>query len=49
MRAAPLPEEIDSLWASLGVSRQAGEIVYDDDAPQADIRRALTRHYSNIL
>jgi hypothetical protein len=49
MRAAPLPKEIDSLWASLGVARQAGNIIYDDDAPLAAIRRALTQQYSDIL
>lgn len=49
MRAAPLPTEIDSLWANLGVARRAGKIIYDDDAPQAAIRRALTQQYGNIL
>ena len=49
MRAAPLPKEIDSLWADLGVAQQAGRIIYDDDAPLADIRRALTQRYGNVL
>jgi hypothetical protein len=49
MRAAPLPKEIDSLWANLGVTRQAGKIIYDDDAPLAAIRRALTQQYGDIL
>ena len=49
MRAAPLPKEIDSLWADLGVAQQAGRIIYDDDAPLADIRRALTQRYGHVL
>ncbi len=43
MRDQPLPEEIDSLWASLGVSQQGDAIDYNDNAPQAAIRRALTQ------
>jgi hypothetical protein len=37
------------LWANLGVTRQAGKIIYDDDAPLAAIRRALTQQYGDIL
>jgi len=43
MRDLPVPTEIDSLWADLGVAARDGEIVYDDSAPLADIRRALTQ------
>jgi hypothetical protein len=49
MRASPVPVEIDSLWARLGVAQQAGEIVYDDNAPLASIRRSLTQQYRDIL
>ena len=43
MRDQPLPEEIDSLWRQLGVSRTPDGVRYDEQAPQAAIRRALTR------
>ena len=43
MRDQPVPVEIQSLWADLGVAEQDGEIVYDDSAAQAGIRRALTQ------
>lgn len=43
MRAKPLPTEVDSLWASLGVATRGGRVVYNDAAPQAHIRRALTK------
>ena len=43
MRDQPVPAEIDSLWAELGVAERDGIIVYDDAAPQAGIRRALTQ------
>ena len=42
MRAAPYPDELDGLWLALGVTEQAGAVVYDDTAALADIRRALT-------
>jgi len=42
MRSAPYPDELDSLWLSLGVTEQAGNVVYDDTAALAEIRRALT-------
>ena len=43
MRDQPLPREIDSLWNCLGVAQRGGRIEYDDAAPQASIRRALTQ------
>jgi hypothetical protein len=43
MRDQPLPAEIDSLWQRLGVARSGGRVIYDDQAPQAHIRQALTR------
>lgn len=42
MRDQPLPTEIGTLWARLGVAQHEGRIVYDETAPQADIRRAIT-------
>jgi len=46
MRDQPLPTEVDSLWRRLGVSRQGKQVQYNDDAPQAKIRRALTKRVS---
>ena len=43
MRDQPLPTEIDSLWQRLGVARRQDGVHYDNEAPQAAIRRALTR------
>ena len=42
MRAAPYPADIDGLWRALGVSQQAGRIVYDDQAPLVAIRDSIT-------
>jgi hypothetical protein len=42
MRAAPQPEELESLWRDLGVALDAGTIVFDDRAPLAAIRQAIT-------
>jgi len=46
MRDQPLPTEVDSLWRRLGVARQGRQVLYNDDAPQAEIRRALTERVS---
>jgi len=42
MRAKPYSPDLDSLWRELGVSVQGGEVVFDDSAPLASIRRAIT-------
>ncbi len=43
MRDRPMPVEIDSLWADLGVAEREGAIIYDDSSPLARIRDALTQ------
>ena len=35
------PIDLDALWAEFGISLVRGEIVYDDDAPMADLRKKL--------
>jgi len=42
MRASPVPRRIEPLWQSLGITDQHGRIVFDDDAPLAVYRDALT-------
>ncbi len=42
MRASPYPADIDGLWRALGVSREAGRIVFDDQAPLVTIRDSIT-------
>jgi len=34
--------DLDALWTRLGIAVQDGRVVFDDRAPQADIRRAIT-------
>jgi hypothetical protein len=43
MAKAPGDVDLDALYAELGVARVDGEIVFDDDAPLAHVRRAMTR------
>jgi hypothetical protein len=43
MRATPVPVDLDALWQELGVKRQGGGIAFDDAAPLASIRRAITQ------
>ena len=34
--------DLPALWKQLGVERRDGELVFDDQAPRAALRRALT-------
>jgi hypothetical protein len=43
MAAAPGDVDLDALYTELGVARVDGKIVFDDDAPLAHVRRAMTR------
>ncbi len=43
MAKAPGDVDLDALYEKLGVARVDKEIVFDDDAPLAHIRRAITR------
>ena len=43
MRHAPSPVDLDGLWRDLGIAVENDQIVYDDDAPMAHIRRAMLR------
>jgi hypothetical protein len=42
MKDRPLEVDLGALWRRLGVRLSGGEIVFDDDAPMAAIRRAIT-------
>jgi len=42
MGKAPYKPDLPALWKQLGVERQGDDIVVDDQAPQAALRRALT-------
>jgi len=42
MKDKPTPVDLPALWKKLGVSLQDGKVVYDDKAPDAAIRRAIT-------
>lgn len=43
MAQAPGDVDLDGLYAELGIAKVDGEIVFDDDAPLAHVRRAMTR------
>jgi hypothetical protein len=42
MRNAPYAPDLDALWRDLGVLVQDGRVTFDEDAPLAPIRRAIT-------
>jgi len=43
MKADPYPVDLDALWASLGVALQNDQVVYDDKAPLAQLRKRLLK------
>ncbi len=43
MKDAPKPIDLDGLWQKLGVIRAGDSVRFDDHAPEADIRLAITR------
>ena len=43
MRAAPEPQDLDALWRDLGIVGSGGSVRFDDNAPLAAIRRAITK------
>jgi hypothetical protein len=42
MKDRPAPVDLDALWKQLGVVVQGGSVTFDDAAPLAKIRRAIT-------
>jgi hypothetical protein len=46
MKATPVSPDLDQLWKELGVERQGKTVVFDDTAPLAAIRRAITETQS---
>lgn len=41
MRSAPYPVDLDQLWRKLGIERKGATVILHDDAPLADIRKAI--------
>ncbi|MBV8212395.1 MAG: hypothetical protein JOZ08_04115 [Verrucomicrobia bacterium] len=42
MKATPITVDLDGLWKRLGVKKLNGQVVFDDSAPLAAVRRAIT-------
>jgi len=43
MAARPVSPDLDRLWKRLGILVHAGRVDFDEDAPLAALRRAITR------
>jgi hypothetical protein len=48
MRAKPVATDLDALWEELGISVSKGRVTFDDSAPLAEIRRAITAVPGNL-
>jgi hypothetical protein len=42
MRDKPAPVDLDQLWKKLGVEMKDGSVAFNDNAPEASIRKAIT-------
>jgi hypothetical protein len=42
MRDAPSPIDLEKLWAKLGIAMKDGSVSFNDKAPEANIRKAIT-------
>jgi len=42
MRDKPAPVDLDQLWKKLGIAMKDGAVAFDDKAPEANIRKAIT-------
>lgn len=42
MRDKPAPVDLDQLWSKLGIAMKDGAVAFNDKAPEANIRRAIT-------
>ncbi|HXA84351.1 MAG TPA: hypothetical protein VNZ47_04705, partial [Candidatus Dormibacteraeota bacterium] len=42
MRDKPAPVDLDQLWTKLGIAMKDGVVTFDDKAPEANIRKAIT-------
>jgi len=42
MRDKPAPVDLDQLWTKLGIQMKDGSVAFNDTAPEANIRKAIT-------
>jgi hypothetical protein len=42
MRDKPAPIDLDQLWTKLGITMKDGSVAFNDNAPEANIRKAIT-------
>jgi len=44
MKGAPEAIDLDALWRELGITRHDRQVIFDDTAPLAKVRKAITSH-----
>jgi hypothetical protein len=48
MKATPVTVDLDSLWKKLGVRAVNGQVAFDDNAPLAGVRKAITARVGEV-
>jgi hypothetical protein len=47
MRDKPAPVDLDQLWKNLGIEMKDGSVMFNDKAPETNIRKAITSQQSS--
>lgn len=48
MRDKPAPVDLDQLWSRLGIQMKDGSVVFNDKAPESNIRKAITAPTASV-
>ena len=48
MKDSPMQVDLDSLWKQFGIRMENGSVQFQDDAPLANIRKAITAPHSSV-
>ncbi|HSK42974.1 MAG TPA: hypothetical protein VLA83_03690 [Candidatus Binatia bacterium] len=48
MRNKPAPVDLDRLWTKLGIQMKDGSVAFNDQAPESNIRKAITAPPSSV-
>ena len=49
MKGTPIKVDLDGLWEKLGIKATEGQVVFDDSAPLAAVRKAIMAHEARSI
>jgi hypothetical protein len=48
MKGSPIQVDLSTLWKRLGIKSQGRNVIFDEQAPLAAVRRAITAPYPDL-